>query len=71
MLDHLQTGKLYAIRLGDSTWKIGVSDEEGIDNDPTLLIFLEDEEEARATVHLNEDAPCTDPDHIVAVYVGG
>lgn len=69
MLDHLVPNRSYAINLRGETWKLTVLDEGEVDNDPTLLVFLEDEEAARVTAHLNDDAPCTDPDHIVAVYV--
>lgn len=51
-------------------WKIVILDEEDVEDDPTLLVFLEDEESPRVTAHLNDDATCTVPGHIVAVFTG-
>jgi hypothetical protein len=58
------------VLLRGEMWKIVILDEEDVESDPTLLIFLEDEESPRVTAHLNDDATCTDPDHIVAVFTG-
>ena len=48
-----------------TSYSLTVLDDEGLTNDPTLLIFREDEEEAFVTAHLTPDADCTDPTHVV------
>lgn len=38
-------------------YKIGILDD-GLDTDPTLLVFRGDEETAVATIHLDPEAKC-------------
>jgi hypothetical protein len=47
------------------TYKVVVLDD-GLDTDPTFLLFRDDEEEAIATVHLDPKAMCTDIGHVIA-----
>jgi hypothetical protein len=37
---------------------VAILDEAEVDNDPTLLVFRGDEEEAAVTIHLNPNAEC-------------